>query len=53
MKTAQTLILWDYTEGRGVHNVLMVEALEQFAAIEDCGPWAQDLIDGIKAWGGA
>ena len=78
--------LWDYTEGRGVHNVLMVEkptgglrypqrysdgaaytdwpqrgslavvfgqmlhhgfkspasmvaALEQFAAIEDCGPW--------------
>ncbi|MHB8224436.1 hypothetical protein [Acidithiobacillus sp.] len=29
----------------------MVAALEQFAAIEDCGPWARDLIDGIRAWG--
>jgi hypothetical protein len=29
----------------------MVAALEQFAAVEDCGPWARDLIDGMRAWG--
>lgn len=28
----------------------MVAALEQFTAIEDCGPWATDLLDGIRAW---
>lgn len=98
MKTERTMILWDHSEAKGVHSVLMVEkptgglrypqrysdgacwadwkergslavvfgrmlhhgftspaamveALEQFAAIEDCGPWARDLMDGIKAWG--
>ncbi|XTI71571.1 hypothetical protein ACQAYK_07735 [Acidithiobacillus sp. AC3] len=98
MKTERTMILWDHSEARGVHNVLMVErtgdglrypqrysdgavfadwkergslavvfgqmlahgfkspaamveALEQFAAVEDCGPWATDLIDGLRAWG--
>ena len=99
MKTERTMILWDHSETKGVHNVLMaertgdgprypqrysdgaafadwrergslavvfgqmlaqgfrspaatVEALERFSAIEDCGPWARDLIDGINAWGG-
>ncbi|BDB13826.1 hypothetical protein [Acidithiobacillus ferrooxidans] len=98
MKTERIMILWDHSEAKGVHNVLMVErtgdglrypqrysdgavfadwkergslavvfgqmlahgfkspaamveALEQFAAIEDCGPWARDLIGGISAWG--
>ena len=97
MKTERAMILWDHSEAKGVHNVLMadkptrqrypqrysdgavfadwqergslavvfgqmlahgfkspatmVEALEQFATIEDCGPWATDLIDGLRAWG--
>ncbi|MBU2759523.1 hypothetical protein [Acidithiobacillus sulfurivorans] len=99
MKTKKTMILWDWSEAHGVHNVLavehppqrkypqqfsdgacwydweeqkrstlavifgqmlahgftspaaMVEALKQFAVVEDCGPWAQDVIDGIRAWG--
>lgn len=93
MKTENTVILWDYSPAKGVHNVLlaergnypqrfsdgavysdwrergslsvvfgqmlahgftsaasMVAALEQFAAVEDCGPWARDLMDGIQAW---
>ncbi len=98
MKTERTMILWDHSEAKGVHNVIMVErtgdgprypqrysdgavfadwkergslavvfgqmlahgfkspaamveTLEQFATVEDCGPWATDLIDGLRAWG--
>ena len=98
MKTERTMILWDYSAAKGVHNVLMVErtgdglrypqrysdgavyaswkecgslavvfgqmlaqgfkspddmvaTLERFAAIEDCGAWADDIADGVSAWG--